>query len=589
MRLARILFLFIFLISSCLVPVYTQPEDLPISNWVRELSSKKSIAPSVFRSVVQSILALDSAQQCDALTLLSENSPRGKRYQLRMIIIQFQLQINGFACGDQKWTDDKLKEAILAAYEIEDQQLMVDFHQALATYYLQQFNLGSAGLHALTAIDLTEKAGKNTFHIGGGGWYSLGYVLFHSREYEASIRATSNALQAGSMPNNPPGDTLNILYRMNALNTIGLAYEKLGKADSAFLAFDRALKIAQQQQSDFWVGVIKGNIGDVYFQLGQYDSAAVLLRFDYEQSLAAGQYDNAANSLQWLARIDLHHGQANAALQKLNEARTLLQRIYTPAFMEHTLKAYTQVFAALGNADSTQNYMNRYMILHDSLEMEAYNSRAEVVNMRMENQSNVYTIMTLHKEKKKIALIRNFIIVLILLLIIVGFLLFNRQKLKFKIHQHAALESQRKAEADAAESIQRLNDFTQNLVAKTSLIEKLKHQLLHKETNADQIQRISELTQHTILTEEDWEKFKALFEKVYPGFFHALRIKSVDITGAELRMAALCKLQVPSKEAANLLGISPNSVNKTRQRLRHRLGLDTEVNLELYFMQQETF
>ena len=74
-----------------------------------------------------------------------------------------------------------------------------------------------------------------------------------------------------------------------------------------------------------------------------------------------------------------------------------------------------------------------------------------------------------------------------------------------------------------------------------------------------------------------------MFEKVYPGFFHSLRQKSSDITLAELRMAALCKLQVPPKEAASLLGISPNSVNKTRQRLRSRLSLDPDVNLEAYF------
>jgi DNA-binding CsgD family transcriptional regulator len=74
-----------------------------------------------------------------------------------------------------------------------------------------------------------------------------------------------------------------------------------------------------------------------------------------------------------------------------------------------------------------------------------------------------------------------------------------------------------------------------------------------------------------------------MFEKVYPGFFHSLKQQSPDITLAEQRMAALCKLQVTPKEAANLLGISPNSVNKTRQRLRSRLGLDPDANLEQYF------
>ncbi len=48
-------------------------------------------------------------------------------------------------------------------------------------------------------------------------------------------------------------------------------------------------------------------------------------------------------------------------------------------------------------------------------------------------------------------------------------------------------------------------------------------------------------------------------------------------------MASLIKLKVPAKKAAIILGISPNSVYKTRQRLRHRLGLSTDGELDDYF------
>src|SRR5687768_1384865 len=43
-------------------------------------------------------------------------------------------------------------------------------------------------------------------------------------------------------------------------------------------------------------------------------------------------------------------------------------------------------------------------------------------------------------------------------------------------------------------------------------------------------------------------------------------------------MAALSKLRLTAKEAANLLGVSPNSVYTTRRRLRQGLGLEQDAD-----------
>ena len=44
-------------------------------------------------------------------------------------------------------------------------------------------------------------------------------------------------------------------------------------------------------------------------------------------------------------------------------------------------------------------------------------------------------------------------------------------------------------------------------------------------------------------------------------------------------MAALSKLKLTAREAANLLGVSPNTVYTTRRRLRQRLGLEQDADL----------
>jgi DNA-binding CsgD family transcriptional regulator len=127
---------------------------------------------------------------------------------------------------------------------------------------------------------------------------------------------------------------------------------------------------------------------------------------------------------------------------------------------------------------------------------------------------------------------------------------------------------------------EQLNLFTQNLIEKSSLIENLQLQLQDKEYNKEQQQVIDELSHQSILTEDDWAKFKSLFEKIHPGFFIKLKQKSADITLAEQRTAALTRLEFPTRQIASLLGISVDSVHKARQRLRQRYNFRSESELE---------
>ena len=152
-----------------------------------------------------------------------------------------------------------------------------------------------------------------------------------------------------------------------------------------------------------------------------------------------------------------------------------------------------------------------------------------------------------------------------------------------KLRQQEALEAKRIAEAETKKAIEQLDTFREHLLEKNAIIEKWQAANETKEISEDQLKRLSDLTHHLILNEDDWLRFKELFDSVYPGFFLSLRNKVPDITQAEQRMAALSKLKLTAREAANLLGISPNTVYTTRRRLRQRLGLQEDADLDPYF------
>jgi tetratricopeptide (TPR) repeat protein/DNA-binding CsgD family transcriptional regulator len=103
--------------------------------------------------------------------------------------------------------------------------------------------------------------------------------------------------------------------------------------------------------------------------------------------------------------------------------------------------------------------------------------------------------------------------------------------------------------------------------------------------NEEQLEIQTQLTNQPILTPDDWNSFKYYFEKLYPNYIYQLRTAHPTITDAEERLFLLLKLNIKTKEAASMLGISADSVKKTRNRLRKKLQLTLEVDLEEYIQQ----
>lgn len=123
-----------------------------------------------------------------------------------------------------------------------------------------------------------------------------------------------------------------------------------------------------------------------------------------------------------------------------------------------------------------------------------------------------------------------------------------------------------------------LDNYTQLLREKTEAFDKLKTDLDTFNMSSEHKNWHSQLTQASILTEEHWRDFKYKFENVHADFFNRLQYHIPTVTEAEKRFMALTKLEMSNNEIASMLGISPESVTKTRYRLRKKVG---EEDLEM--------
>ncbi|HEX5112476.1 MAG TPA: hypothetical protein VFV79_06500 [Saprospiraceae bacterium] len=566
------------------LPLFSQIDVRQLNEWAASFSSKVPDPKYNLDSLLIAFQHADSSNQCAALNYLIDKSPpKDPVYKIRLTTIKAYLSVFNINCGERLDGEQLVKEILQQIIQLNDEHLIYRGYLDVCSYYSFRKNHAVSSFYGRMAFEFWQTHLKQELKFQPVMYYMLAYNYYYNGEYPDAVIAGHEALKAPDAKTQYESEILPEIYVVFSWNLIGLAYEKMEKFDSAFYAFDKALDKAVDMKNEFWIGLIQGNRGDIFYKLGKVDSAEVLLRKDFETSLKFKVFDNASNSLQWLARITAQKGDPQKALRLLDESMNLYRKIPNQIYLENILQTYAEVYIRMRNPDSVLLYSKRFQHLHDSLRQAEYSGRNEVVNMRLDHQESINKIQNLQKEKNKIVLIRNFIILIILLAFAFVLLYFNRQRLKMRLHQQKVLEEKRRAEAEVTLAQEKLESLTERLLERNNLVENLQDQMMKKGLTDTQIQDIQALSQHTILTDEDWNHFKEHFEKVYPGFFIRLKEQSPDISLAELRMASLCKLKLSSKEAGTLLGISRDSVNKSKQRLRQRLGLEPDADLEIYF------
>lgn len=84
--------------------------------------------------------------------------------------------------------------------------------------------------------------------------------------------------------------------------------------------------------------------------------------------------------------------------------------------------------------------------------------------------------------------------------------------------------------------------------------------------------------------EEEWDQFMQEFISVHEGFFDRMIEKHGSMSKNEVRLISLLKMNLSSKDIAGSLRISYDGVKKARYRLRKKLGLESDTDLQEYLL-----
>ncbi|MGF7078293.1 hypothetical protein [Mucilaginibacter sp. UYCu711] len=373
--------------------------------------------------------------------------------------------------------------------------------------------------------------------------------------------------------------------KVSIITTIGLIYRNSNQYQQALNNFNNAFNIALHSRDTAWMGIVKGNIGSIYFLQGDYDKALPYIRADYNQSLKYGEKINATIALLRLAKINLANNKIEMGLKQLAIAETLIRNSPVPVLNLRVdiLDLKAQYYDQMGLAAKALDIKKKYQLANDSLVAQNNIAAVEVVKMR-------YLISKQQAEERRLKMQantkdeqRNTFFIVVFLVMVIAIWLYNRQVLKIKKDKQILLSEKRRVDEELKFTEMKLNAYTENLRKNNVLIESFKQQIDQlKNKNADDVvvKHLEELMQAHIMTDDSCAEFKRIFLKVYPNFFFEIKKAFLHLSETDIRLLTLVKLQCNNKEMANMLGITIEGIKKAKQRLRKKMQLDEQVTIE---------
>ncbi|NJL12473.1 MAG: tetratricopeptide repeat protein [Microscillaceae bacterium] len=448
--------------------------------------------------------------------------------------------------------------------------------------------------HLKAALQLAQKAGN--LSIQGKIWSTWGNNAYRLGDFKKALQYFLRALRVFEKL----GD-LSSQARLN--NNVGSIQEQQENYEKALFHYFKALALKQKIGDKLTIGSTQGNIANVYAIQQRYDSAI----FYYETAIAshekvenlrglASQYTNLGymfweqkkysealqaykKSLVYDEKLQNPEGIAanwlNIAsvyretrdFEKAQEAHQKALAIYQKSKMRNqlqiALKSLARIQADMGHFDQAYQTLLDQQALKDSLfseekslQMAEMQTRYETEKKEQENQ-----LLRARNESQLRGLVA--LGALLALVLGIGLSILRIKQLQF-----------RNAQAQIRQREQEAILLAESLMEKDHLVDEIQFQLQHlrEARQEDKINQIEQLLNARISTENDWLRFRQLFESIYPNFFVKLHHQFPQLSPNEIKICAIEKLGIKDSEAGDLLGVNPETVKKGRYRLRKNLN-----------------
>ena len=382
-------------------------------------------------------------------------------------------------------------------------------------------------------------------------------------------------------------DKINDLLFLGVASTnLGNCYYYLKQYDKADEYFNNSVEISKRLGEEEFDGVTYTNLGRVYFGKKEYNKALNYVQKGLKINKKVGISKYLIEDYIMLGRIYYNMKSPSQALQFINTSIFLADSIGSKGDLALGYELRSKIHEDLKKKnlalEDHKSFHNYKELVYDEKKLKQIEEMRAIFDTEKKEQqiARQETEIALLEEKDKVSLLQKWLLGsgLGLSLLVFGFGFYGiRQRMK---RNKAERE---KVAAELAFKKKELTTQALHLAKKNETLEKLKQkakELQEQEATNDGYQQLITSINFDLKDDNNWENFARYFEEVHKDFNSNVAKAYPDVTPNELRLMALLKMNLSSKEIANILNISIPGIKKARQRLRKKMNLSTSDSLE---------
>lgn len=474
----------------------------------------------------------------------------------------------------------------------------------LGDYYSKREILDSAFYYYYLAIPLSDSL--NNLNVKHQVLTGLANSLLTKKDYEKALNYYKQCLDYYLSQK----DTLRVII---TYNNIALVYKNKKNYEYAKSNYEKALNLLKSlpKQDDKWYEqavMLENNLANVHALLGDVECSIKILEgtLSYLDKIQnpiyqAATYLNLADRYIELSRFSEAHNFLQKSLQ-------IGQQIQALDIVSQSYKHIAEIYEKTQNFSQALLYYKKYDSLDKKILNEANLKQINELENKYELAKKDQAILRKEKELEKIRYERNRnylilgILVSLLITTIVGlrnlYLRNKRQQAEKKVvacelERTLMMQEELKSQQEA---LKHQLEYQQKELLSATLQKTQQHEAIlqikeyvkkSSDKSQENIQKIKQLISSTENLEKDWNEFKMRFEKIHENFFKHLQEKYPELTENDLRMCAFIKLHLDKKQIATLLNITPKAVEMSRYRLKKKLHLHADENLNKFIQNFE--
>ncbi|MCB9289778.1 MAG: tetratricopeptide repeat protein [Lewinellaceae bacterium] len=426
----------------------------------------------------------------------------------------------------------------------------------------------------MESLEIKERIGVGEEALAASYW-NIGNILGDIKNYEESnawYRKAEDVYTRLGLE----ADRLDVRY------VLALNLKDMDSLELALPIFEESLDYYRKNNLHNSIAGCLDILGTIHKSRGELEAAEYYYLESLDIALKHGEESLPGLLYRRLANVYREKEQYSRALNFAEKALEVSRKTGVRKKMITDYLVLSQITEDMGDQGRSLQYYKEYHALHDSVFAEEKVLAMNEMEVKYQAEKKEQEIRLLNEKAKRTALVQKglagAVAALAALLLALGYAISQRAK-------RNRLEKE-KLDEEIAFKKRELSAFALQLAQKNEVLQNIKEDIsVIKNTDASrELNKINRKIGHTLRDNANWELFLERFEAVYQGYQKKVLESYPSVTSNDLRLMALIKMNLSSKEIANLLNLSNEGIKKARYRLRKKLDIETAESLDEFVM-----